>query len=182
MNTPTPAQIALITKLSTEYLELRIEWEIAEGNLEAAKGLNQMRSQFPMIEGLNRSEVSRRIDEMIQIHLPKARANRHVQVTPPRNDVEPMTDGIFFKDGIVFKVQRAVHGSGSLYAKVLDVSTERFEYAPGAIRRLTLADKMTRQQAEEFGKLYGICCVCSRTLTNEDSIERGIGPVCAGRV
>lgn len=28
----------------------------------------------------------------------------------------------------------------------------------------------------------GICSMCGRTLTNPESIERGIGPVCAGRI
>lgn len=35
--------------------------------------------------------------------------------------------------------------------------------------------------AKAYGKAYGVCCVCSRTLTNDGSIERGIGPICAGR-
>lgn len=30
-----------------------------------------------------------------------------------------------------------------------------------------------------YGKRYGKCAVCARTLTDEDSINRGIGPVCA---
>lgn len=30
-----------------------------------------------------------------------------------------------------------------------------------------------------YGKRYGKCSVCARTLTDEDSINRGIGPVCA---
>lgn len=29
-----------------------------------------------------------------------------------------------------------------------------------------------------YGKQYGICCVCSRELTDPKSIERGIGPIC----
>lgn len=33
--------------------------------------------------------------------------------------------------------------------------------------------------AEAYGKLTGRCCVCNRELTNEVSVERGIGPVCA---
>ena len=57
----------------------------------------------------------------------------------------------------------------------------RFEYAPGAIRRLDVTDAMTREEAAEFGHLYGVCCVCGRTLTDERSIADGIGPVCAGR-
>lgn len=32
-----------------------------------------------------------------------------------------------------------------------------------------------------FGKETGQCCVCGRTLTNPDSIEAGIGPICASR-
>ena len=66
----------------------------------------------------------------------------------------------------IFKVQVAVHGSGNLYAK-------------GAMRFLSADTKMTLEEAKQFGALYGTCCVCGRTLTNEDSIEAGIGPVCA---
>jgi len=32
-----------------------------------------------------------------------------------------------------------------------------------------------------YGKRYGKCSVCARTLTDEASIARGIGPVCAER-
>lgn len=34
---------------------------------------------------------------------------------------------------------------------------------------------------EYFGKATGHCCICGRLLTNEGSVERGIGPICAGR-
>lgn len=32
-----------------------------------------------------------------------------------------------------------------------------------------------------YGKRYGKCSVCARTLTDPESIDRGIGPVCAER-
>ena len=32
---------------------------------------------------------------------------------------------------------------------------------------------------EVFGKATGVCCICGRLLTNEWSVERGIGPICA---
>ncbi len=35
--------------------------------------------------------------------------------------------------------------------------------------------------AKAFGKAWGKCCVCSRTLTNDESIAGGIGPVCASK-
>jgi len=31
----------------------------------------------------------------------------------------------------------------------------------------------------KYGKLAGRCCSCGRELTDDDSIEAGIGPVCA---
>ena len=93
----------------------------------------------------------------------------------------------------IFKVQRAVHGSGGLYAKELCVSvcgdpgdpqvSAAFEYCRNAIRRFGLSrhTKMTLEQAKEFGALYGTCCVCGRTLTDEESIAAGIGPVCGAK-
>lgn len=32
---------------------------------------------------------------------------------------------------------------------------------------------------ENYGKRTGVCCVCGRELTNEESVARGIGPICA---
>lgn len=88
-------------------------------------------------------------------------------------------EGMHYIDGQVVKVQRAVHGSGNLYAKVLDVETSKFEYAPGMVSRTSEATLMTKEQAKEFGRLYGMCAKCAATLTDEESIERGYGPVCA---
>ena len=34
---------------------------------------------------------------------------------------------------------------------------------------------------EQYGKATGQCCVCGRELTNEESVSRGIGPICAER-
>lgn len=113
-------------------------------------------------------------------------------------------DGMYrTADGAIFKVQKAVHGSGRLYVKQLAVtldSGERvmrfmlgkfdakqdhasvsFVYAPGAINRLSAEDKMTLEEAKKFGALYGTCCRCGRTLTDEESIAAGIGPICAGK-
>ena len=86
-------------------------------------------------------------------------------------------DGSVF--GAVYKVQKAVHGSGRLYAKKLHGT--RFEYDPGAVFKIKPEHKMTLDEAKTFGKLYGVCCVCARTLTDEGSIAEGIGPICAGK-
>jgi hypothetical protein len=36
--------------------------------------------------------------------------------------------------------------------------------------------------AVAFGKKFGKCAVCYRDLTDPESIERGIGPICAERM
>lgn len=37
------------------------------------------------------------------------------------------------------------------------------------------------EEATLFGKRTGMCCVCGRKLTNEESINKMIGPICAER-
>jgi hypothetical protein len=113
---------------------------------------------------------------------------------PGQADKPEPEDGMYRKDGVIYKVQRAVHGSGHKYAKQLVVEREavrdefgfiteaakvRFEYASGAVHTLKPEHKMSLEEAKAFGALYGTCCQCGRTLTDEGSIADGIGPVCA---
>lgn len=57
----------------------------------------------------------------------------------------------------------------------------RWDYERGLISKCADARALTLEEAAEFGRLYGACMVCGRTLTDPESIERGIGPICAGR-
>lgn len=90
-----------------------------------------------------------------------------------------LESGIYLHDGVVCKVQRAVHGSGNMYAKVLNPVTRSFEFTSGLVTKIQADEKMTLEQAKQFGAVYGVCCNCAATLTDERSIEAGIGPVCA---
>ena len=54
-----------------------------------------------------------------------------------------------------------------------------WEYAP-ALRSFCKPEfRMTIEQAKEFGILYGKCVKCGRHLSDAESVERAIGPVCA---
>lgn len=99
---------------------------------------------------------------------------------PDVASAEDLEIGMYRVDGEIFKVQRAVHGSGHLYAKRL--TEDGFEYATGAIRKIKASDRMTLDEAKEYGRLTGTCCQCGRTLTDENSIAEGIGPVCSGKI
>ncbi len=73
--------------------------------------------------------------------------------------------------------------AGRLYAK-LNVGTQsggQWEYAAGAITKLKPEMRMDLAAVSKYGKETGTCLVCGRTLTNPDSIEAGIGPICASR-
>jgi hypothetical protein len=92
-----------------------------------------------------------------------------------------ITEAGFYRaqDGRIVKVQESQ--AGRLYAKVLtQVGDDEwaFEYVQGAMRFVTPADKLSLEDAQAFGRLYGWCCCCGRRLTNEESIELGIGPIC----
>lgn len=155
----TPKQIGFLKKLAAE----RPMWA-------------DVRKLHPdVIDRLDRKDASRWIDEALKV-------KREVPAKPAADQA---TDGMYrTPDGRIFKVQVAVHGSKNLYAKELVGDPDRgfsFQYAAGWVRKLRLEWKMTLAEAKAWGALYGTCCVCGRTLTNEESIEAGIGPICASK-
>lgn len=182
MNTVTEAQVNFIKRLQSER-----RWEdipALEQQVENAR------------RSWKQGQFSKR-DASLLIHNLDLAHRR--EVAPVIEEVS--IEGMHRLDGQIYKVQVAVHGSGRPYAKVLmteQVGTcggcekcdgedlcpayeSRFEYAAGIVRRLSLETRLSLDEAKEFGAVYGVCCVCSRTLTNEESIAAGIGPVCAGK-
>lgn len=94
-------------------------------------------------------------------------------------------------NGTIYKVQKS-RTSQRLYAKRLveldeprqmkgGLRTHDFVYDPDAIRSLTADMLMTLDQAKAWGRETGTCCSCGALLTNPESIEDGIGPICGGR-
>lgn len=158
MNFATPRQTAFIARLLTEK------------NLAGTPYAGLTASP----EGLTVREASSMIDALMRLPRTGGAAGSARSTAP---------EGMHRIGDAIFKVQRAVHGSGRLYAKRLVRSGEAwtFEFAPGAVQRLSEATRMTLEEAREWGTLYGTCCACGRTLTDETSIALGLGPVCASK-
>lgn len=104
----------------------------------------------------------------------------------PKKEVEK---GLYVVDGNVYKVQIAVQGSGKPYAKKLDFETGKFEYDGPAIYNVNFGAKMTQEEAQEIAKKYrsnvqleSYCFICGIPLTDETSMDRGIGPICWGKL
>lgn len=133
---------------------------------------------------LSKADASRLIEHLIG-ERDRARAAQKAQRQQAQRETTPAQAEIsegFYKtgDGNIYQVTQARHGSHFL-AKVLDQGTGKFEYA-GAAKRFVKADqRMTLEEAKEYGKQTGNCLVCGRRLTAEASVEAGVGPVCAGR-
>lgn len=109
-----------------------------------------------------------------------------------REDTPAVTEpGVYEKDGTVYVVKFNKEKT-NLYAKqIRELNSTRlteagtvveieFDYASGAIFKLTPDDKMPLDKAKEYTLRYGRCIVCGRRLKKAESVERGIGPICAG--
>lgn len=167
-------RIDLASEAQVRYLNNLAQW-IAEAN---GIEIPDLSDEFAK---LTKREASEQIDKL-RATLEKARQEREREQQQARAEAKKVqapavTDGMYLMDGRVFKVQIAKQGSGNLYAKELIEGS--FVYSPGMIRQLRPEHRMSLEQAKEYGKLYGVCCNCGRDLTDEGSIEAGIGPVCA---
>lgn len=108
--------------------------------------------------------------------------------TPPRglrpkvaSELEP---GIYRNSGGIHRVYKG-RTSGRMLAKLLVGSSEEgwhFEYEGAAYRFVKAIDRMSLEEAKAFGADFGTCCVCAATLTDPESIRKGIGPICEGKV
>lgn len=120
-------------------------------------------------ETATKADASKWIDELLSA--PKE----------PKADVPEPPEAIHEVDGVVYKVQRAVHGSGKLYAKRLTDDGDWDYEGRKPLHRLSESTVMTLDRARSLGRVYGMCVKCGATLTDETSIERGIGPICEAR-
>ena len=149
-------QVAFVTKL------------LAEKNLAMIAEL-ALAIQDSLESGLTKQGASAAIDALLP--LPRK---------PLMNeDGAAVSEGYFYVEGLIYKVQ-AAKSSGNLYAKVF--SESGYEYAPGAMRLMASAQRLTLEQAAEAGVKTGRCVVCARLLTDPESVAAGIGPICAGRL
>jgi hypothetical protein len=102
---------------------------------------------------------------------------------------ETPTPGIYqLATGEIFKV-KFNKAKTNVYAEKLTESAERlnendelvtfeYVYAPGAIKRITPADKMSAEAGAALSIKYGRCLNCGRKLKAAASVAVGMGPKC----
>lgn len=94
---------------------------------------------------------------------------------------EPVGEGFYMLDGRVVKVVASPYARNpyGMTVKVLIPDLGVWDLAWPLFRLLRPEHKLTLEQAAEFGKATGRCARCAAVLTDEESISRGVGPVCA---
>ncbi len=161
----TPNQISFISRLVTER------------NLPSPQGT------------LTKGQASTLIDTLLKV--PVAKAAPKIEVVQE----DAVTECGMYRDGLgqICKVQKS-RDSENLYAKrLVKIGGERlsetnevvkweFVYEAGLIYRLQASQRMTLEEAKQFGIQFGVCCVCGAFLKDAKSVAAGIGPVCAGKV
>src|SRR5690606_28253990 len=119
------------------------------------------------------SRASALIGAMLE--LPYANDTRTTKV-----DFGAIEEGFYAIGDEVLRVVPSRRDPSRKFAEKLDTETGRFRYEKGAIFRVAEKGKMiTGEMAAALGKKFGICIRCGAELTVPESIERGMGPVCA---
>lgn len=139
-----------------------------------------------------KGEAHDSIDWIIE-HCPKVQQQQSAQPAIRGGAISIDRPGVFESGDAIYVVKQN-RAKTRMYAKRLvelrDAQGDRltdagghvrfdFEYAPGAIYNLSEQDRMPESRAKDLHVRYGRCLNCGRTLKVAESLERGIGPVCA---
>jgi hypothetical protein len=191
-NTPEPP-----TGKQLDYAHSLFRQRVAFGDVAQIEEVSGAEAAHEAISAMDRKSCSEFISSMLE--QPKREFEK-------RTSQVAVGEGMYKMDDVIYKVQVAHHGSGHLYAKQLKITPAEkclcsdlqgvmctpcrngtnaargsFVRASGVLTRLRPEHKMSLKEAKQFGALYGFCVRCGAILTDEVSIEAGIGPVCAGK-
>jgi hypothetical protein len=140
--------------------------------------------------GLTKEQASKWISRLLSI---REDLRRTTTVRRANNVPEPLPAvpagryAIDGADGSVdfYRVDRPTEGRWAGYTFVkLQVSDEfkRLDISHSRTSLQKIIEAGPEQASKRYGKEIGSCGVCGRTLTNNDSIAAGIGPVCAEKM
>lgn len=132
---------------------------------------------------LSSSRASQLIDALLAA--PKAQAEQ--------SSAEEPQAGIYrmpFPGNGLYRVYLGQQSGRMLVSQIVGSSSDelggttnvRYEYLGAAARKLPAeAERMTIEEVGALGKTWDTCLICGRRLDVPESVDRGIGPVCAER-
>lgn len=141
-------------------------------------------SEDPEEFGMSMADASAMIDDLKMRPKKQPRYENARPAAPPTN-VEPKA-GMYRRDnGEIVRVYLGQQSGFMLLKRLVeDEHSEHgwaYEYVGRASYKLGNATPLPLEEAQKFGRMTGTCCVCARRLDVPESVEAGIGPVCAKR-
>lgn len=141
---------------------------------------------------LTKAGASKLIEWLFSLDATAPKADAELPVTGDRPSAEVVPAGryaIDTEDGAVnatafYKVDRPTEGkwAGFVFVKLMVSDEEqRMSRAAGDAILRKIAAVGAENAAARYGHELGECGLCGRTLTNDESRARGIGPICAAK-
>lgn len=144
-------------------------------------------------EGLTKKEASRWIDRALALPKQSSEFAHHQKSMPKVPDgryavmVDELVAGVCVETLKFFKVKMPTEGKwagftfldagrGGAHGDLQWTPVKNLEYK---LLVLELIGKDPQGAGKKFGQEVGVCCRCGRSLTDETSRARGIGPDCA---
>ena len=176
---PTEKQVRFLRSLLAE-----------RAGVEAAEAIRVALNVSREAGTLSKRDVSKAIDALLQIARPAAPIApfEKTEPTAPRRQVAPLPEvpeGRYALrvDGVVkfYVVDQPTEGKWAGWTFVKVQASDDLFPVKGEARRpiLEAIAQDPAAAAALYGHELGVCGVCNRTLTDEESRARGIGPVCA---
>ena len=144
-------------------------------------------------KGLSRQSASDLIGNLLKMPRPA----KEVSAAPVSGlDLRPVPSGRYAAEddeGVLrfFKINAPEQGrwAGWIFVDIYasDYTYKQGRQKPGqaysgkSVHALTTIASDPKTAAMRYGQELGVCGVCGRTLTDPESIAKGIGPVCEGR-
>lgn len=180
--------------LTHQIENFRKEWSSLQITIQNSK------YNFSTISDAIRQKKEDKLElkRMVWIEKNVSKEQQLQKVTKHWSPSDELPDGIYSKLDTptdpstlhIYQVKKALHGSGRKVARILTIVESgpvdapirkgKWKYLGLASKYVTLADRMSKEDAMEWGKLYSICARCGIPLTDPTSIELGIGPICRG--
>lgn len=113
----------------------------------------------------------------------------------PVRATEALEPGVYEYEGTLFLVKRHKDAKRAKVERVallkdesgdrLNLDGERVRHelfpAPGMLRKLRREHRVTLARLEELSLQLGVCMHCGRELRVAESVQRGVGPICASK-
>lgn len=139
--------------------------------------MKQLRiSEDPEELGMTKATASQTIEWL--------KAQPKIERTAPTSERSEPKAGMYRDGDRILRVYLGQQSGRMLVKELVEESGEfSYEYRGAAAYKLPkTATPLPLEEAKRFGKMTGTCCVCARRLDNPESVDAGIGPVCAGKM